>query len=363
MLLDRWQKIKRWFLSHERHISSFSLLAGFIIDNLTLQRIDLLFENLILVSYLVISGGSIALYNLHKGGAFQSKILDKAGFLLPVAIQFAFGGLFSGFIVFYSRSASLLTSWPFLTVLVSILITGELVRTFYTRLHYQMTVFFAALFLFLIFYVPVITLRMNEWMFLFSGVLSLLFFSLFYRFLSLKIPQLVARHKKGIIVSISLVYLTINLFYFLNILPPIPLSLKDGGIYHSVLKTDAGYILEEEEGGFLDMFRPFARIHIFPGQSVYAFSSVFAPTNLHIPIAHEWQYYDKEKLRWVTANTITFPITGGSDGGYKGYSFKTNIFPGTWRVNVSTERGQIIGKLKFKVFHRDGPVSIKTIVK
>jgi hypothetical protein len=363
MAIVSWFRIKNWFLAHERHVSSFSLLAGFIIDNITLQRIDLLFENLILVSYLVISGGSIALYNLHKGGAFQSKILEKIGFLLPVAIQFAFGGLFSGFIVFYSRSASLLTSWPFLVVLVSILITGELVRTFYTRLHYQMTVFFAALFLFLIFYVPVITARMNEWMFLLSGLLSIIFFFLFYRFLSLKIPDLVATYKKGIVMSVSLVYIVINLFYFLNILPPIPLSLKDGGVYHSVTRTETGYVLEEEEDRFWDMFRPFAPVHIRPGQSVYAFSSVFAPTNLEIPIVHEWQYYDKEKLRWVTANAIIFPITGGSDGGYKGYSFKNNVFPGTWRVNVSTERGQIIGRLKFKIFHESGAVPLKTLYK
>ena len=41
-------------------------------------------------------------------------------------------------------------------------------------------------------------------------------------------------------------------------------------------------------------------------------------------------------------------IAGGRDGGYRGYSL-TTVNSGNWRVNIETERGQLIGRVKFKV--------------
>ena len=42
-------------------------------------------------------------------------------------------------------------------------------------------------------------------------------------------------------------------------------------------------------------------------------------------------------------------IFGGRDGGYHTYSIKGNIIPGLWRVDIETERGQIIGREEFKI--------------
>lgn len=346
---EKFQRIKILFRRYERHISSASLAFGFIIDNLTLQRIDLLFENLLLLSYITIAGVSIIVYNLHKAGKLRGKIIDHVGLFIPVIIQFAFGGLFSGFIVFYSRSASLLTSWPFLFVLVGILVTGELVRGFYKKLSYQSIVFFLAIFSFAIFYLPIMISAINEWVFLLSGVITLILFYGFFRLLHWLVPALLLQNRKVMIVGVAAAFVIINLFYFANILPPIPLSLKDGDVYYSVSRSAGGYLLTDERRNLFDKLRIHKVMHLQSGEEVYAFSSVFAPTDLNTEIVHEWQYFDGKQNRWVTSSTVSFAIVGGSDGGYRGYSVKRNVFPGKWRVNVTNSRGQVIGRIKFAV--------------
>src|SRR3712207_1946369 len=94
------EKGKRFLERYERHISSAALIGGFIIDSITLKRIDFLFENLVLISYLTIAGISIAFLNFYEGGAVRGRFFEWMHRLLPIVIQFAFGGLFSGFLIF-----------------------------------------------------------------------------------------------------------------------------------------------------------------------------------------------------------------------------------------------------------------------
>jgi hypothetical protein len=297
---------------------------------------------------------------LSKLGILRNNFLEKINFFIPVIIQFAFGGLFSGFVVFYSRSASISASWPFLLILVGILITGELVRGFYSRISYQLTVFYLAILSYLIFAVPIIVGHMNSFVFILSCLLSLLVFYGVYRFFELAISDFFANYKSGLINRVLFIFSIVVVFYFTNILPPIPLSLKDGGVYHNVVRIPDGYLLSVEKKDFLDKFKTVQDFHLSPGGRVYFFSSVFAPTDLKVNIVHEWQYFDEINKKWITVSTINFPIFGGNDGGYRGYSFKENVFVGTWRVNVKTYRGQVVGRVKFKIIE-GGDYEIKQI--
>ncbi len=36
-------------------------------------------------------------------------------------------------------------------------------------------------------------------------------------------------------------FAVINLFYFFNVLPPIPLAMADVGLYHHIERVDGGY--------------------------------------------------------------------------------------------------------------------------
>lgn len=343
------KKIKEWFEKYEVYISTGSLLLGFVIDNLTLKRIDLPFENIVLFTYLAISAIGITLINLYDAGKLHEKLIEKTRFLLPHIVQFAFGGLFSGFFVFYSRSASFLSSWPFLVLLLAIMIGGEIFKKYYLRLSFQIGVFYIALFSFSIFYIPILIGKIGIFVFLLSGLVSLVLISLFLYFLLLFTPQSIRANKSILGLVVGGAFVLINVFYFTNILPPIPLALKDGGAYHALVKKDGGYWVKEENRDWKDFFRRYEIIHISSGSSIFAYSSVFAPTKLNTSIVHSWQYFDETEGEWVNASRIEFPITGGRDGGYRGYSWKSNLFSGLWRVNVETMRGQIIGRIRFKI--------------
>jgi hypothetical protein len=137
--------------------------------------------------------------------------------------------------------------------------------------------------------------------------------------------------------------------YFTNAIPPLPLALKDTGVFHSIDRVGENYEATYEPTPWYTTYLGNEVVHRVEGNAVYAYSAVFAPTALTIDIIHEWQRYDEDVQEWKTATIVRFPINGGRDGGYRGYSFKYNPAPGNWRVNVRTEYQQIIGKILFKV--------------
>lgn len=343
-------KIKELYLKYERFISPLSLLAGFVTDNLTLRRIDLLVENIAILSYLFIVGVSILILNAYDVGRLRGKTIDKLYDILPFVMQFAFGGLFSVFVVFYFRSASFFASWPFLLVLAGLLVGNEVFRKQYSRLVFQLSIYFAAIFSYSVFAVPIVLNKMNDMVFLISGFASIAFISLFVFTISLVLREKLNPARGIFIKSIAGIYLLFNVFYFANIIPPIPLSLKESGIYHDVQRLSGGYVIKTEPTQWPGFFNNFNRVfHWKRGEPVYCYSAVFAPAKINTEILHRWSYFNDEKKEWEVKSLLGFPIIGGRDGGYRGYSVKYEIEPGKWRVDVITEQGKILGRIKFEI--------------
>ncbi len=46
---------------------------------------------------------------------------------------------------------------------------------------------------------------------------------------------------------------------------------------------------------------------------------------------------------------VSFPINGGRDGGYRGYTIKRNPIAGEWRVDFATADGHLLGRERFTV--------------
>lgn len=349
------RQFQEWYEGHERVVSGAAFFGGFVLDNLTLSRIDRFFDMFILFFWLIVAGASIFALNI-----FQRKSLKHTSVFLFIT-QIAFGALFSGFTVIYMRSGSLAASLPFLALVVFLFVGNEFSRKHYLRLTFQVSIFFIALFFLMIFYVPILLGQMGAGTFLLSGAASLAIIFTFASSVYTLLPK-DAREKKTVLVkSIVGIFLAVNMLYFTNSIPPIPLSLKDAGPYHSLEKSEAGdYILRGEGMHWYDFFLPHQEIHITHGEPVYFYSAVFAPTKLSTGIAHDWQYYDVNAGEWVSSGIFRFGITGGRDTGYRGYSLKTNIRPGLWRVDVVTDRGQVIGRTKFMVIETETPVALET---
>jgi len=355
-----FELIINFYDKHERHISSVALLGGFVFDNFTLQRIDLLFENLVIIFYLVLSGGGVVLRNYLDECPPKSKFFKKVYDFLPLFIQFAFGGLFSGFFIFYSRSVTLSSSWPFVLMLLILLIGNEFFKKQYQRMTFQMSVYFVAIFSFLIFFIPILIKNISPLAFILSGVLSLLVIYLFILGLKKIVPIKYNKSRINLRNSVVSIFILINVLYFSNLIPPIPLSLKDAGVYHNIQRVNGSYLVTDEDTKWYKEIFKRDTIYLNQKEGAYVFSSVFAPTDLNIKVVHDWQYFDEEKDEWTSTGEISFPILGGRDGGYRGFSKKENVFTGKWGVDIETERDQIIGRVRFNIEVDSANVRLKT---
>ncbi len=335
---------------YERVLSFAALAGGFIIDNLTLARVDLWFDHIILLFYLGVVMLGVAISNRYGQSAL--------GALVYFPMQFAFGGLFSVFTVFYLRSAAFAVSWPFLLFLAGMLVGNEFFRSRYQKINFQVSVLFLALFSYMVFAVPVVLGRMGPDVFILSGVLSLCIIVLFLASI------LRSKDERGrMLRNIAGIFVVMNVLYFTNIIPPVPLSLKEAGVYHAVVRTQGGYFVSRE---IMPWYKRFLRqevVHIRADEPMYFYSAVFAPTRLNTDIVHHWQYFDKKSGSWITGAKILFPIVGGGDGGYRGYSFKNAVLPGLWRIDVETSRGQVLGRATFFVALVERLPALETIKK
>ncbi|MEK7606503.1 MAG: DUF2914 domain-containing protein [Patescibacteria group bacterium] len=344
---DTLKNLKPFFDKYERSISAAALFIGFVIDSLTLRRIDLLFENTILITYLLVAGLCIILLNLRDKDIWKHPWFAWVMTVVPFVMQIAFGALFSGFAVFYFRSASLSASWLFMLFIFGMLVGNEIFRPYYERLVFHIGVYFFAILSYCVFAVPIVLHTMNTYVFIASILASLLVVSGFIFTLSFFIRKAVEHSLPRIAQCITAIAAIVLFAYLTNIIPPVPLSLKESVIAHNAVRAGDTYSMSVEHRSLFDSFSPVKTYHRLPVEPVYVWVSVFAPTNLSTAIVHEWQ--QKQNGSWVTMNRVAFPIRGGRDAGFRGYSVKNNITEGEWRVSVETERGQVIGRVRFNV--------------
>lgn len=346
-----------------RHVSSIAFITGFVIDSLTLTRIDLVYENFVFISYLTIAFVGILLVHAVETRRWTPKFLVHSKEWLPALVQFPLGGLFSGFVIFYTKSASLVTSWPFVALLFTLLIGNEFLRKRYERLVFQMGTFYFALLSYLVLITPVVLGTINTQTFMFAGVSSLFVMAVLTRIPKFLFTDLYTRSARAIWFVIIGITVGFNILYFTNTIPPVPLALKEIGIYHSVTRTDRGYELRYEAPPRYVFWRDTAdTYHRLANEAAYCFSSVFAPTDMRTQVYHSWQKQTVSGA-WERVSRIPYAIEGGRDGGYRGYSIKTNLPDGEWRCVVETEKGLVVGEVYFSVVSTDDPVPLVEKVK
>jgi hypothetical protein len=355
--IDRARTVIGWIREHERTLSAFGMIAGFVTDNLMFRRIDLPNTQIIFGVYLGVAAASIAGLHFLERQAREGRNYARWRALFPMATQFALGGLWSGFLVFYSRSAVLTQSWPYLAVLACIFLGNELLKAYHARLVFTAVLLFFGIFSDAIVTLPVYTHAIGALTFIASGLVAIGILVLFlYALAAINRSQLVAARGR-IALGVFCVYVLMNVFYFTNTLPPLPLALARAGIYHTVKRTGDVYTAVDEPAPWYGVFNPDPVIHVARGQSISAYSAVFAPIKISTRIVHRWRHYDTKAAHWRTLSTISYAINGGRDGGYRGYTIKHNPAPGDWRVDIATGEGRLIGRLAFRVETGDAPAT------
>lgn len=335
----------------KNHGNSIAFVAGFIWDNLMLDRIDHWFANLMLGTYLVLSALSILVLNMHEARKRRYGVERKYSGWIPPILQFCFGSLFSAYIVFYTESASLIANWPFLAFLVLLVLLNEFFRKQYLSPAFQLCVFFTVLFSYNVFFLPVVVGRMGGDIFILSGIASLVVIAGLAVLMRFSAPKVFTGKGLAAIAGIVAIYALFNIAYWTNLIPPVPLSLREIGVYHSVVRqNDGAYQLVFEPDSWYPLVNGTSKVfNRAKNESAYVFSSVFAPTKLSVPIFYAWSYFDETDKVWVTTDRVEFPLKGGREEGYRGYTLKSGVFPARWRVDVETSRKELIGRVNFTI--------------
>ncbi|MCB0275008.1 MAG: DUF2914 domain-containing protein [Calditrichaeota bacterium] len=334
----------------EHFAPPISFVAGFSYDSMTLTRIDRLSDNLVLLGYLLMLGLTILAYHLVEMNVLKYPPLVNNRHWIPVAIQFFLGGLFSAYVIFYFQSVSFTKGAFFLVILLVLLIANEIFHHRLTNIYLQIGLFFLAVFSFLTFFIPVVVKDIATPWFLLGGILSLGAVAgvlyLLYRYSAVKSSEQLVR----LGAMVGGLYLMLNIFYFMNWIPPIPLSVRHAGVYHEVHRTEAGFEVAYQKQPWYAIWRQSDKVFEHtPADTVWCMAAVFAPTELRTRIYHHWQFFDDRKESWTTTDRIRYPIVGGRDGGYRGVTFKKNVAEGKWRVTVETEDTRVLGRVDFEI--------------
>ncbi len=329
-------------LRHERRALAGALIVGALWDYVTLTDPRSLYGNTVIVAYLSIIAGVILILNRRKAAGQEERVY------LLVLMQFCFGNLASGLLILYSQSGTLAGSWLFFASLLAFLIGNEFLRGRYSRVYLQLAALTGFLFAYLALIAPVLLNRIDVVPFLISSALVAIlmagFVALLYRVAA---EPLKARARQSV-VAVGAVFLFFNALYFLNLIPPVPLALKDIGVYHSVTRTGDGYVSLSEEARWYDVLRRLGLIFTYTkGERAYCFSSIYAPVKLSAPIYHKWEHFDVGRGVWDMELRILFPISGGREEGYRGYSAKQIDKEGFWRCTAQTQRGATVGSKLF----------------
>ncbi|MDP3958315.1 MAG: DUF2914 domain-containing protein [bacterium] len=330
---------------HERHIGVAAIFLGFVWDSLTLGRPDQLFENVVLMVYLLVPAAGLLVLAIYERRGGRAPLV-----LLPI-IQFAFGNLAGGLTVLYFKSGSLSANFVFFLLLLGFLIGNEFLRNHYARMQFHISAWYFLLISYSALIVPVLVRKVGPGVFLLSGLLSLLavfvYLRLLYFVLKRRLGEKVRETIGKTVTAVAVIYLSFTALYFLNLIPPVPLALKSVGIYHSLDKLPNGnYRVSYERPRWNEFLRE-TKGTFAGGGPAYCMSSVFAPVRLSTEIYHRWERLNEGTGEWETKSLISFGIQGGRSEGYRGYSELPTLQSGRWRCSVETKAGAVIGRAAF----------------
>lgn len=352
--------LRDMFHHAKRHWLTIAFILGFVTDFLLLNRVDDAFDNALLFFYVVLASISIVL--LYAALAEKLGTKPSAFFrrVAPLLMQYSFGGLFSGMLIFYSRSGALLASWPFLLLFIAAIYGNETVRNRGQQLVFNVLAYFVGLFSYLVMVVPVFLGHMGPEIFVASGLLALIIVYMLVQLLSKIIPNYMALQTKPIVFMVLGLFIGLNTLYFTNIIPPIPLSLQDIQIVHSVVKSgDAKYELTYEPVPWYRVDKKLRTVfHPSDTGTIACFTRVFAPAKIDVDIYHVWEYKNADGV-WTEYFKKSYPITGKAVNGYRGWTEVQAARDGAWRCSVETARGQVLGQKQFEIDNTVTPINLK----
>lgn len=349
-----YQVAKQKFLElHSKYELYFDLIffiGGFIFDALLVTEIDDLFSLVQQAVYLLIIASVLhheILFRLHKWRPREGFFTKIWSYRNPF-LHFLLGTLLNIYSLFYIKSASLLSSLIFLLLMIGLIIANELPLIKKAKVGLKIGLFSICLFSYISILYPVFLGFIGWITFVLSVVTTLALFYLQFWLLDRRLTDKKVLFDAILLPSVSVLTL-FALFYVLGWIPPIPLSVKEHGIYHQVEKKGEHYLLSSEEQVWWKFWQSGDQnFKARPQDVIYYYCQIYSPARFSDQIYIQW--LRKDPIRgWQKTDRIPMKILGGRKEGFRGFASKSNYQPGEWRVQVETALGHEISRLDFEV--------------
>ncbi len=353
------QRLSLLLQGGSRHATTLLFIGGFIFDLVILPEAGHVATIWIGLLYLGVIAFSIAcrewVISRNTASSSERKMYSFFTFLIAY-----FSGSALSFVCVYAlRSAIFAVSWPLFLVLFLCVLTNELVSSHHFRLTLDTGVFLVALFFFVVFNMPVLLKVQSDTTFIIStGIVIVV--SLFFVYCISFTSESANEESSRLYALACGIPMFIGMLYFLNVIPPVPLTLSEAGVYHNVTRSQEGLFrgFKENDTRIFSTFRTPVYNLSQEDSGVYFFSAVGAPADLTAPISHVWDLYDGTNKKWVEKTRVEFTLAGGRENGYRAYSKKENVEEGLWRVSVKVDDKRIVGRVKFYIKKTDGKPSL-----
>src|SRR3989344_1148374 len=286
---------------YERHVGVGTLIFGFIFDTLTLGGPDNLLGAFVLGAYILASAGCIVALSLYGR---NEKVIP---IFLLFFLQFCFGNIAGGLLVLYGQSGTLEGSSLFFVVFGAFVLANEFLRQRYALLSFHIGAWFFLTLAYCALVVPILLKQMGDIIFIGSVLIASGGVVLLFVLRGLVSPRGFIGGKKKVVAVLGTIGALFVGLYFLNIIPPVPLSLHQIGIFHFVTRVNVAYEGLFEEPEWYEFFRMTNKVFTAQGgDRAYCFSSIQALVNFKASIFHRWEVYDEKEGEWRTEQTLSF---------------------------------------------------------
>jgi hypothetical protein len=342
------QKISFLKHKHEAKLDVLFFIGGFAFDAIMVSEVD---EPLAIAQqalYLFLIATLIhfeMLFRLHKWrpGDRLMKLWNYRNLLL----HFLLGTLLNIYSIFYIKSASFINSLIFLFLMAAMILANELPLIKKSKVSFKVGLFAICLFSYVSILYPLI-LGFIGWIpFLLATITTLLIFYFQFKILQRSIGDLNLLLRATLLPSVSVV-LVFSFFYVMGWIPPVPLSVKEQGIYHLIEKKDGQYLLSTERPDWKFWESGDQQFKAVSGDKIYFYAQIYSPARFSDEVFVQFSHLDA-KNNWRPADRIPMTVHGGRKEGFRGFAVKSNYEPGEWRVQVMTEAHQEISRLSFEV--------------
>jgi hypothetical protein len=335
---------------HGKHFLTVAFFTGFVIDYFTLPDTSNKWYPYIGLLYASIVGIAIILKEWQLHLFAKGRGSKKFANLVSIVLSFQLGSLLSYVFIYYVRGGDMFSNWPLYLLLFACVFFNELSLSHSAKVVLNTTLLYTGIVFFLIFNTPLYYMEVSDQVFVRSIIFSALVCYLYAAILALFLYNQRLAYK--IYTAAFVVPVVIGALYFVNVIPAVPLALRDAGVYTQVSRNSStgeySFGNTEKIAQTWLGFGTKEKVYI-EGSSIAFYAAITAPAKVQSSISHTWQKFDNKSKKWIDKDKIEFPIVGGRKNGYRGYSVLTGVDSGLYRVLVEVGSRRFVGQKVFEV--------------